>query len=246
MSFTTPISKQEQQVFHDYKIPVHDPLSPFESLKTVPNMVGSFEGADVDLTNLLSDYVAVQLDFNRLVDTINQEWWSQLQTWHKLTGDRLSENSKAHAAQFSPFEQERVQMARQAEQGFPQELLKKPRTEWRSQELFGYDYIMFQVDLKWEFFNTMEILANLNHDVDVETIATEMQSKLAPKHGPKERKVNMTDESQPSQDDVAATSGSESDDSEPGSKSEQKSDEKPGEKDDEASNKQNGSASKKE
>lgn len=76
MSFTTPITKQEQQVFHDYQIPVHDPLSVFDSLKQVPNMTGNFEGSDVDLNDLLSDYVAVQLDFNRLVDTINQEWWS--------------------------------------------------------------------------------------------------------------------------------------------------------------------------
>ncbi|KRL56189.1 hypothetical protein [Furfurilactobacillus rossiae] len=198
MSFTTPITKQEQQVFHDYQIPVHDPLSVFDSLKQVPNMTGNFEGSDVDLNDLLSDYVAVQLDFNRLVDTINQEWWSQLQTWHKLTGDRLSANTKAHADQFGPFEQERVQLAKQAEQGFPQELLNKPRSEWRSQDLFGYDYIMFQVDLKWEFFNIMEILANINPDVNIETVATEIQAKLAPKHGPKERKVDMN---QPQSDD---------------------------------------------
>ncbi|MCF6419128.1 hypothetical protein [Furfurilactobacillus milii] len=193
MSFTTPITKQEQQVFHDYQIPVHDPLGVFDSLKQVPSMTGNFEGSDVDLNDLLLDYVAVQLDFNRLVDTINQEWWSQLQTWHKLTGDRLSANTKAHADQFGPFEQERVQLAKQAEQGFPQELLKKPRSEWRSQDLFGYDYIMFQVDLKWEFFNIMEILANINPDVNVETVATEIQAKLAPKHGPKERKVDMNE-----------------------------------------------------
>lgn len=210
MSFTTPITKQEQQVFHDYQIPVHDPLSVFDSLKQVPNMTGNFEGNDVDLNDLLSDYVAVQLDFNRLVDTINQELWSQLQTWHKLTGDRLSANTKAHADQFGPFEQERVQLAKQAEQGFPQELLKKPRSEWRSQDLFGYDYIMFQVDLKWEFFNIMEILANINPDVNVETVATEIQAKLAPKHGPKERKVdiNQPQPDGPDNNDASNANGS--------------------------------------
>lgn len=191
MSVTTPISKPEQQVFHDYEIPVHEPLSTFKSLAAVTTMIGEFEGQAVDLTDLLSDYVAAQLDFNRLVDIINQEWWSQLQTWHKLTGDRLSANVQKHAAAFGPFEQERQRLAAQAQTGFPKEILQKPREQWHAQDLFAYDYMMFQVDLKWEFFNIMEIMAQLNPNVNMETIATEIQSQLAPKHGPKERRVDF-------------------------------------------------------
>lgn len=202
MTVTSPITKQEQQVFHDYKIPVHESLAAFTTLADVPTLTGTFEGANVNVTDLLEDYVAAQLDFNRLVDIINQAWWGQLQTWHKITGDRLAANTKAHLDAFMPFEQERTHLAKDAEQGFPQQLLKTPREQWSAQDHFGYDYIMFQVDLKWEFFNILEIMATLNPGVDIEPVATEIQSKLAPKHGPQEHEVN-TGNTQPEPADSA-------------------------------------------